>query len=322
MLKAYDYFEYAEDNNVDQQATILAEEIGLLKTIVAGISKERNDCVYCLCNNVKMEPFFEKWGIEYCRCPACYTITANISESEINSFKTNDTLLDFRTLSYYQEEVAKQRDLDWEELIDWIYFRTYRYIQKKCFSIVDFGNRYELLTEKIQSSSFCEIYELRDSIIKQKESSKRTIKKADIALHFNILPQTLTPIDDLKDIGKRLRQGGLLFFSSRIGTGFDILALMGNSRILPYDHIYLPSITVLKQILERAGYRVLEVSTPGRLDVIYVKDNRDKINDNQYFLKLLMERADKTVLQELQRFLQKSEMSSFVQIVAQKVVEL
>ena len=319
MLKAYDYFEYAEGNNMNQQADLLAEETELSKSIVLSIKeKKRNNKVHCLCSNVKMEPFFEKWGIEYCRCPICYTITANVSKSEIDTFKNNDELINFRTSPHYQEEAAIYRKLDWEELLDWIYFRTYRYIEKKCFSIVDYGNRYEFFAEKINSSRFCEKYELRNTIIEQNKFSTDTISSADIVLHLNHLQQSISPIDDLIDAGISLRPGGLLFFSTRIGTGFDILALTKHSKILPYDHIYLPSISMLKYIFAKAGYRILEISTPGRLDVIYVKENKDKISDKQHILKLLMEHEDKIVLQELQRFLQKSEMSSYVQIVAQK----
>ena len=97
------------------------------------------------------------------------------------------------------------------------------------------------------------------------------------------------------------------------------MTLREHSKIFPFEHVFLPSIQALEIMLQQAGYKVLEVSTPGRLDAIYVKDQMEQICSEEYFIKYLMEYADNDILQEFQRFLQRSNMSSYVQIVAQKL---
>lgn len=320
MLKSYDYIEYSEDNTSIQDTGFFNKELEIAHSFInKGVKPTKQGSIpSCLCEG-EMLPFFEKWGIPYYRCNNCGCVTAAVEEEEVEAFNKETDLNDYRRSVQYQKNAEEKRELSWEELIDWIRFRTYRYLGEKRASIIDCGNRYEGLVQKIKKSPFCKEYRLMNSILCEEEGGQGSAFKGDVLLHLNNLQRSINPVKDLETVGRELRNGGLLFLSTRIGTGFDTLCLREHSKVFPYEHIYLPSIRSLEIAVERAGYRVLEVSTPGRLDAIYVKNNIENIFSGEYFVRHLMKHADMETLQEFQRFLQRSNMSSYVQIVAQKL---
>ena len=70
------------------------------------------------------------------------------------------------------------------------------------------------------------------------------------------------------------------------------------------------------KLVAKAGYELLEITTPGTRDMESVLRNRDKIEDGNFFIKYLLKTADKSTLADFQQFLQKSGLSSFVQVIA------
>jgi hypothetical protein len=222
----------------------------------------------------------------------------------------------------YQGEAALRRERNWEELLNWICFRSYRYLGQRGIKILDFGNRYAKLAEKIENSDFCLGYELRDTIIDYNSNKPFSAgEQADVILNINNLQQTVDPLEDINRIAAGLRKGGLMFFSARIGTGFDILTMREHSKVFPFEHVFLPSMDLLTGIFNQAGFKVLEVSTPGTLDVIFVKENKEFLNEEESFIKYMMDGCPVDVLQDFQRFLQKSGLSSYAQIVARKELD-
>lgn len=95
--------------------------------------------------------------------------------------------------------------------------------------------------------------------------------------------------------------------------------LKSDAKIFPFEHVLLPSVDGLKMLLSRAGFTMLEYSTPGRRDVEFVHDHRDSIPPDNLFLRYMIDHGDETAFAEFQRFLQKNGFSSHAQIVAKKV---
>lgn len=319
MLKAYDFSKYkgaasmSRINSFNKQENEIAES--LVKSILAEDVSYGTQCTVCGSDNT--QNFFEKWGVIYYRCNDCNSIYVKASEESIEKYRGNETLIKLRTSDAYQEEETENRDLYWEELLDWVKFRTFRYVRKKNnLNIIDYGNRYRELVSRIKESDFCNKYELRDSILDDTKCDK--IDKADIILYLNKIQQSLNPLKDLREAYESLDENGLLFLSTRIGTGFDILTLKSEAKIFPYEHVLLPSVDGLNNLLEKVGFTMLEYSTPGRKDVEYVHDHGEAINPDNLFIKYMMEHGDEIIFAEFQRFLQKSGFSSHAQIVAKK----
>ena len=170
----------------------------------------------------------------------------------------------------------------------------------------------------IKESSLCAEYNLRSSILRGDEN---TIKDgaADIVFYLDQMQKDPNPVEKLSTIMNILSKNGLLFLGTRAGSGFDILTLKGkNEKIFPYEHITLPSVKGLTSMLEKVGLNVLEITTPGVMDVSYVLDSINHLDDREGFVKYLLEESDEGILHEFQRFLQKGCLSSFVRVVACK----
>lgn len=318
MLKAYDFSKYKGGVNMSRVNSFNQQENEIARSLVESTLEEvYSDKTCTVCGSENTEEFFTKWGVIYHRCKDCDSIFVKTTEECLKKYKENDELINLRISKPYQAEETESRDLNWEELIDWVKFRTFRYVGKKDnLSVIDYGNRYQGFVEKILHSGFCKEYELRESILKDVSCDK--VDKADIVLYFNKIQQSLDPEKDLKEAHNALKEGGLLFFSTRIGTGFDILTLKSAAKIFPYEHVLLPSVDGLKNLLGKAGFTMLEYSTPGRMDVEYVHEHYDAISSDNLFIKYMIEHGDETAYSEFQRFLQKSGFSSHAQIVAKK----
>ncbi|MCL2026775.1 MAG: hypothetical protein FWG92_08230, partial [Leptospirales bacterium] len=209
----------------------------------------------------------------------------------------------------YQEIAVQKRTDVWSELLFWIEFRATRYFRPlKELSVIEIGERHEGFSERVKSSC-------------QKHSAYRkaidVCDFCDAVLYLGTIIGERSPTEALKAIHKHINKDGLLFLSSRVSTGFDILTLKGNiGSIYPYEVVTIPSIEALQSILKKTGFEVLEISTPGMLDMHYVVESRSKLESGDLFTKYLAEKTDKSARSEFQRLLQKNAMSSHAQFVA------
>lgn len=322
MLKAYDYIVTSPDRSMLQSEGQGSEEWSLAEAAVSKINCKKvpcsSGCIACGCFDIK--PFFEKWGVTYYRCLSCESVFVAADADILEVYKKDEDLLAFRKEKKYQDEASDKRDLIWDELLEWVSFRAFRYLgTNKGLVVTDFGNRYVGLIKKIKESKIFRSYSLRDSIWGETAENERS---ADIILSFDRIQQTSEPLKLLTEANAELSKGGLLFLSARMGTGFDILTLKSHAQIYPYEYVFLPSRQALFNLLERGGFKLLDYSTPGQMDVGYVMSRYEHIEEDNYLIRSLLRDADATILGEFQRFLQKSCMSSYARIVARKEVDL
>jgi len=321
MLKAYDYLEFLPGRSSLQTPEQYAQEQVMAKELVDELPKEAIPTApRCFtCGSDDTELFFTKWKVPYFYCESCHSIFTPYNEAAIRAYQTNEHMIEFRTSQGYQSEASKYRKAFWEEVLEWIGFRSFRYLRKnEGLSILDYGNRYEGFIQTIRENPICGAYTLRGSILDCQEQRDDGAGQPDIVLYLDRLQQFANPGDELKTVYDELRPGGLLFISTRFGTGFDILTLKEHASVYPYEHINLPSAKGLCDMLRDIGYEVLDFSTPGQMDFGYVVNKEQFIPKDDFFIKHLVECTDKTVAQDFQRFLQKSGMSSHGRIVARK----
>ncbi len=335
MLTAFNYYEPEEENRVRKEmkdsvlfdreleiAEKFSQSKNFLKCEVKHTEKESGGGKTCpICKGNHTEFFYEKWGVEYLRCRVCYSVFADIVEEVEQEYKQLTDMINLRMSAEYQEKSSISRSVMWDELLDWMNFRTYRYIgRNRDLSVIDYGTRYQGLVHRLNQSGICGRYELKCSILNTKNNSVNGNKmsgQADVILCLDFIQHEINPINFLKEIKKDLKQDGLLFLSTRVGSGFDILTLRENNKnVFPYEHIMMPSKEGLKIMLEKAGFELLEITTPGTFDWNYVKGNSEGISDKEYFLRYFMDTATPNMEAEFQRFLQQSGMSSYAQAVA------
>ena len=320
MLRSYQYTEksyldYSMQNNIFQM-----KEIDIARRYVEShhIRKDlQRDCP--ICGSKQGKYFFTKWNVDYLCCEKCDSLYAVCDEDVVTGYLFFQDLLDFRLSEEYQLQIAKSRQTVWSEFLEWVEVRAYRFLgRNRNLNIIDIGNRLSELVKMTKNFEICGKYELMSPIYKN-EYDKIGKGEADVVFYNDAIKTEFHPSDRIQFLKEYLKEDGLLFIGARAGSGFDIITLKeNNTKIYPYEHILLPSAKGITKFLEDNGFEVLEITTPGVMDVKYVLEDIDKLGDQEEFVKYLLKDRDETKLQEFQRFLQKSCMSSFIRVIARK----
>jgi hypothetical protein len=138
---------------------------------------------------------------------------------------------------------------------------------------------------------------------------------------FEKVEHQFSPLALLERVRGRLAAGGLVFFTTRSITGFDLQILWDKT---PYifvpEHLNLLSVEGIATLVARAGYELIELSTPGQLDLQLVKHASEQDPSIQLpaFVRYLVDSRDRLAHDDFQAFLQKHRLSSHVRVAAKK----
>lgn len=139
---------------------------------------------------------------------------------------------------------------------------------------------------------------------------------------FEKLEHQFSPFEFVNDLRERLAMGALLFLTTRTISGFDLQVLWDKT---PYifvpEHLNLLSIEGLDTLLGRSGLELVELSTPGQLDVQFVLHalEQDPSIKAPAFIDYLLRKRDRLAHEDFQDFLQKHRLSSHVRVAAKRI---
>ena len=105
------------------------------------------------------------------------------------------------------------------------------------------------------------------------------------------------------------------------GMGFDIQLLKEKSDSIDHEHINYFNPSSIQQLYARAGFKVIQLNTPGKLDVDIVvnKIKKNKIKAiGDFVCKFILNSKDQKVKANFQKFLTKNNLSSNMWVVATK----
>lgn len=315
MLRAYDYAEGVQSIKQLQDESLFQREKAIALKFVLEHPNGMRVTGCPVCGSRHTEYIFSRWDTDYQFCNDCCSIFVPASRETIEEYLQLEEMKQLRISEEYQRQAEFRRAEVWDELVMWAKYRIYRYLGRNTgLDVIDYGNRYRGSVSRFRESGICARYELRDSILQ--ETTER-LDTADVILYMNQLQHEVNPINTLRELKKRLGGDGILILNTRLGSGFDILTLKGSmDQVFPYEHIMLPSKKGLEILLDQAGFELLEITTPGTRDMESVLRNRERIESGNFFVKYLLQTSDQSVLRDFQKFLQKSGLSSFVQVVA------
>jgi hypothetical protein len=143
----------------------------------------------------------------------------------------------------------------------------------------------------------------------------------DVVSAFEQLEHLHNPRVFLRDLGQRMASGGWLFLTTRTASGFDLQVLWDKA---PYvfvpEHLNLLSIAGLERLLVQSGFELVELSTPGQLDVEQVLQacEHDPTVVLPPVLKALLTERGPQARTDFQSLLQKHRLSSHVRLVARR----
>ncbi len=155
-----------------------------------------------------------------------------------------------------------------------------------------------------------------DIIQKKLEDIKDGEIGADFATAFEVLEHVFNPQEFLNAARRILRPGGILMFTTLTVSGFDIQVLWENSKsIYPPHHINLLSTRGMRDLVARSGLQLVDLSTPGELDVDIVRNiqrENPEIQLPRFIASIIDAPAD--VRTQFQNFLKENELSSHIRV--------
>lgn len=265
------------------------------------------------------EVLFEKWGRRYALCPKTWSLCLGAlpDDQTLRRYFFDSDLARYRMSTEYQNTFTQLRKGLWAEQVEWVEGRVRRYLGMEKYSLSDWGPRMHGWTDIMGEATFVSDYVVVEPLPPVEPSVQ--IKNTQVTLLFDVIQRLPRPQELLARVFKGLKPGGILLLTCRSGSGFDVLTLAGESEsIFPLDHICLPSPQGMSLLLQGAGFDILELTTPGLLDVQLVRQASDRIPRNQYFQLYMTSLGNDVMFERLQGFLQQNNLSSHLRVVAKK----
>ena len=167
------------------------------------------------------------------------------------------------------------------------------------------------------SKHFAEIckkkgYQTFEEIVEKIEIS--TKQKADLVISNEVIEHVFSPLNYLKKIKKLTKKGGIIVLTTLTIDGIDMIILdKKSSQILPPHHINFISIAGFEKLAKSANLKVINISTPGKMDIDILKNSYDLIDSktSKIFLDFIFQNRFEN---KFQSFLQKNNISSHIWI--------
>lgn len=288
------------------------------------------------CGSAQKEPGLEKLGFTYVLCKECGTLylSPRPSPDHLEEYYRNAESVKFWSTHFYKETAEARREKMCRPRAELVAEWLSRSNLKEEPTFVDIGSGYGIFLEEVQklnkfkvvmgiepNPEMAEICRKRGFPILQKplEAAKDGEVQADFASAFEVLEHVFDPLIFLTSARRVIKSGGTLLFTTLTVSGFDIQVLWEHSKsVYPPHHINLISVKGMQRLIERSGLKLIELSTPGQLDVDIV---RNMLNEHRNltlprFISSLFKTSGEETLQEFQRFLSQNRLSSHLRVVA------
>lgn len=231
---------------------------------------------------------FEKFGFQFKVCSRCRTIymSPRPSETLMADYYTNSENYAYWAKYIFPASEASRREKIHKPWLD----RVVNYCQQFGVprgTLVEvgpgFGTFASVATESGQFKRVLAIEPTpemaaacRDrgvAVIQRRiEEVSEEINGADVLVAFEVIEHLFEPRRFIGQCARLLRPGGLLVVSCPNGQGFDIAMLGARALAVDAEHVNLFNPESLSGVLRRSGFKVMEASTPGRLDAEFVRE--------------------------------------------------
>lgn len=289
----------------------------------------------CPACSKKGKKIFSKLIFDYDICKSCDSIyhSPRYEEKNFKLFYKNGKSVLYWGSNFYKKTSKSRIKFLWVPKINLIK----KIIKKSEINVeylIDIGSGYgdflNLAKKKICSNTigiepskkFNKIYQ--DNKHKILNKNIEDIKSEDLPksssklfTSFELFEHLYDPNNFAKKIYKIMKKKDILILSTLSGTGLDIAVLGKNSKsINPPHHINFLNPYSIKILFEKHKFKVLDLFTPGKLDIDIMSNNIDKIED--LFWKKFIMNSSKIEKNNMQKFLQNNNLSSHMWIVCQK----
>ena len=163
----------------------------------------------------------------------------------------------------------------------------------------------------------------RDKGLQVLESTLEEVSSAekfDLLTAFELFEHLHDPIPFAEKVCDLLNPGGYLFLTTLNGLGFDIQILWERSKsVSPPHHLNFFNPHSMEILLERVGFDIVEISTPGQLDWDIIEGGfRHEGIDPGRFFRTISHHGTAEAKQDLQQWIRTHNFSSHMRVIAKK----
>lgn len=326
----YRHSEIKPDALFDRFLELSAEEIRRL--LLDGAPLAATACPAC--GDAAQSPAFDKYGLTYAECGACGSlfISPRPSAAAMQRYARESKADEFWRARVLKETSSARVEHLVTPEVEWVANTTEELVEDPQI-FVDIQSRSVEFLHGVAELKFFEtkhllapgvaVLEKLDSALgfePVKDVSKLAAIEADVVTAFHALDAAHDPRALLSQINSMLVRDGLVFIIGSSISGLDLQVLWENARTLvPPENMNVFSIEGVTRLIESEGFEIVELSTPGHLDVEYIKAavERDGVRVHR-FLHYLIQNRDENARRALQEWLQEFRLSSHLRIVARK----
>lgn len=281
------------------------------------------------CGSEGREAAFRKNDFLYCRCSSCDSIyiSPRPTRESLADYHENSSASHYR-VEHFAKETSKARR---QHLLSSHALWFGRIVDEKgnpeARSYADVNTQsIQIFDEIRQLGLFDTMYSLFPLRSLDEECERLGVRVArdDVAglggvTMLGQLENQHDPLAYLKWIRGLLAPNGVVTFTTRTVSGFDMQVLWDKT---PYifvpEHLNLLSIDGIMTLIDRAGLELVELSTPGQLDLEFVQHAaaHDPSIDLPRPVRYLLEHCGPEAHSDFQEFLQRHRLSSHVRAAA------
>lgn len=155
------------------------------------------------------------------------------------------------------------------------------------------------------------------------EKLQMATESVDVIASFEVIEHLFDPGNFLASIHRFLKPKGLLILSCPSISGFETEVLGALSDTIDHEHLNYFTPDSLERLLKNCGFHTIERFTPGKLDAELVRKKylagAIQLADNRFLSELMTDKWEQCAA-AFQEFLQRTERSSHLWIVARKQV--
>jgi len=328
------------ENDIRPDNLMDMERVNMLKDIGRLLQKRDEfvevDCPACGSSN--RDKIFVKYGFDYHQCRQCKTlfISPRPDEKILNWFYTGSILYKYWNDYIFPASEDARREKIFIPRVEMTLEICNEYI-KSPKSILEVGAAYGTFCSEIKKKKIFEkvvaveptpwLAEIcRKREINVIEETIENIKfsdndKFDVVVNFEVIEHLYSPNDFIGNCYHLLKKNGLLIVTCPNGKGFDFSVLGSECESIDHEHLNYFNPNSIAMLLERNNFKVLNISTPGKLDAELVRKKvltGDISLGNQEFLKTVLIDRWEELNVPFQKFISEHLLSSHMWCVAQK----
>ena len=289
------------------------------------------------CSSKKHTLYFEKLDIKYHLCENCGTVFVNPRPSLeiLHEFYSQSKNYEFWNKYIFPASEEARREKIFKPRVEKTIMFADR-ILSRYESIMEVGAGFGTYCEElVKSGRFRKVLALEPTPGLAKTCRKRGLEtfempfenlpedvRVDIIASFEVIEHLFSVEDFLHSCVKHLNSEGLLILSCPNFRGFDFQILGVKYGNIDHEHLNYFNPNSLRLLIERCGFQVLEILTPGQLDADIVRDRALKGTislEGQPFLKTVIIDRWSEIGNNFQQFLADNLMSGHMWAVSKTI---